>query len=158
MNRDVTPGIGDGTAGRHPENTGQSDLAGLGIPTLSSAELTFAELVQAPMSTLLVVGDPDRLPADPGHCDPGPEELGLAPVLGLQLLDQGLAADLGSDETLPATMVSLCRALGLRCMVDGVETQTQLDAARGLGVDAVQGYLVGRPVAVDDVLDALAES
>jgi diguanylate cyclase (GGDEF)-like protein len=76
------------------------------------------------------------------------------PVTAVKL-DRALAADLGTDDTLPATMVSLCRALGLRCLVDGIETQTQLDAARALGVDAVQGFLIGRPVADDDVLSAL---
>jgi EAL domain-containing protein (putative c-di-GMP-specific phosphodiesterase class I) len=77
------------------------------------------------------------------------------PVTAVKL-DRTLAADLGGDDTLPATMVSLCRSLGLRCLVDGVETQAQLDGARALGVDAVQGYLIGRPVAAEDVLGALA--
>jgi diguanylate cyclase (GGDEF)-like protein len=76
------------------------------------------------------------------------------PVTAVKL-DRALAADLGTDDTMPATMVSLCRMLGLRCLVDGIETQAQLDAARALGVDAVQGFLIGRPVADDDVLGAL---
>jgi diguanylate cyclase (GGDEF)-like protein len=77
------------------------------------------------------------------------------PVTAVKL-DRSLAADLGTVDTLTATMVSLCHSLGLRCLVDGIETLAQLDAARGLGVDAVQGYLIGRPGAADDLLGALA--
>lgn len=76
------------------------------------------------------------------------------PVTGIKL-DRSLTADLDGDGTVPATVVALCRSLGLRCLVDGIETQAQLAAARALGVDAVQGHLIGRPVAADDVLGAL---
>lgn len=76
------------------------------------------------------------------------------PVTAVKL-DRTMAAELGADDTLPATMVSLCRTLGLRCLVDGIESQAQLDAARALGVDAVQGFLIGRPVAANDLLGAL---
>lgn len=77
------------------------------------------------------------------------------PVTAVKL-DRTMAADLGVDDTLPATMVSLCRDLGLRCLVDGIETQAQLEAARALGVDAAQGFLIGRPVAAEDLLGALS--
>lgn len=77
------------------------------------------------------------------------------PVTAVKL-DRALAGDLGVDDTLPSTMVGLCHALGMTCLADGIESQAQLDAARALGVDAVQGHLIGRPVAADDVLGALA--
>ncbi|HET9654983.1 MAG TPA: GGDEF and EAL domain-containing protein, partial [Kineosporiaceae bacterium] len=72
------------------------------------------------------------------------------PVTAVKL-DRTLTTDLGCDDTLTATMVSLCRSLGLRCILDGIESQTQLDAARRLGADAVQGPLIARPVLTDDV-------
>lgn len=45
-----------------------------------------------------------------------------------------------------AGILRLCRALGLTCIVEGVETDDVLDVLRGLGADVIQGYLFGVPV------------
>jgi len=66
------------------------------------------------------------------------------PLTGVKL-DRSLTADLGVDDRLVVATVRLTTRLGLACTVVGVETQTQLDAARSLGIDAVQGHLLGRP-------------
>src|SRR4051794_4350354 len=66
------------------------------------------------------------------------------PLTGLKL-DRSLTADLGADDRLVVATVRLTTRLGLVCTAVGVETQTQLDAARSLGIDAVQGHLLGLP-------------
>jgi EAL domain-containing protein (putative c-di-GMP-specific phosphodiesterase class I) len=42
-------------------------------------------------------------------------------------------------------IVSIGRALGLRVIVEGIETTEQLSFLRSLGVDLGQGYLFGAP-------------
>jgi EAL domain-containing protein (putative c-di-GMP-specific phosphodiesterase class I) len=45
------------------------------------------------------------------------------------------------------SMVALTRALGATLVVEGVETYEELEVLREMGVDCVQGYLLGRPSA-----------
>jgi hypothetical protein len=45
-----------------------------------------------------------------------------------------------------AAVAAMAHALGLRVVAEGVETFEQLRFVLGRGCDAVQGYLVGRPV------------
>jgi EAL domain-containing protein (putative c-di-GMP-specific phosphodiesterase class I) len=44
-------------------------------------------------------------------------------------------------------LVSLTSALGATLVVEGVETGEELEVLREMGVDCVQGYLLGRPAA-----------
>lgn len=44
-----------------------------------------------------------------------------------------------------AGLVDQCRMLDLKIVVEGIETDAQLDLVRELGVSQVQGYLFGRP-------------
>jgi len=48
-------------------------------------------------------------------------------------------------------VVELCRAVGTPIVVEQVETEAQLDILRVLGVDKVQGYLLGHPTAEPDL-------
>jgi diguanylate cyclase (GGDEF)-like protein len=54
------------------------------------------------------------------------------------------ALDSGGAPILEAG-ISLARAFGMRVIAEGVESQEQLVALLGMGVDAVQGYLLGMP-------------
>jgi EAL domain-containing protein (putative c-di-GMP-specific phosphodiesterase class I) len=45
------------------------------------------------------------------------------------------------------SMVALTRALGATLVVEGVETHDEFEVLREMGVDCVQGYLLGRPSA-----------
>lgn len=47
--------------------------------------------------------------------------------------------------------VSLARAFGMKVVAEGVETEAQLGALTMLGVDRIQGYLLGRPVPAEDL-------
>nr|WP_284739501.1 EAL domain-containing protein [Rhizobium sp. CG5] len=53
-------------------------------------------------------------------------------------------------------MVDLCRNLNLDCLVEGVETLAQMEAAQASGARYVQGYYFGRPMPMAEVLDYLA--
>jgi EAL domain-containing protein (putative c-di-GMP-specific phosphodiesterase class I) len=69
------------------------------------------------------------------------------PVNGVKL-DRSFLRDLQRNpNTLPIlrSIVSLAHGLGMRVTVEGVETEDELDEIRKLGVDAAQGYLLGRP-------------
>ena len=55
-------------------------------------------------------------------------------------------------------MIGLGRGLGLAVTAEGVETEAQLRILRAEGCDEVQGFLVGRPAAWDQIELALTES
>ena len=44
------------------------------------------------------------------------------------------------------SVLDLCRNLGLECVVEGLETSSQVEAVTALGARAVQGYLFSRPM------------
>jgi EAL domain-containing protein (putative c-di-GMP-specific phosphodiesterase class I) len=60
-----------------------------------------------------------------------------------------------ADETIVAAIVGMARGLGLAVTAEGIETAAQLERARALGCDAVQGFLLARPVAPEDVAGLL---
>jgi len=45
------------------------------------------------------------------------------------------------------SLVSLAHSLGMRVVVEGVETPEQLELVSAAGCDELQGYLLGRPSA-----------
>ena len=56
------------------------------------------------------------------------------------------------------SIVKLAHNLGLSVVAEGVGSQAAFDALRELGCDVVPGYLLGRPMAADDVLAWIAET
>ena len=50
-----------------------------------------------------------------------------------------------------ASVITMARALGLRTVGEGVETEAQLELLAGLGCDAAQGYLISRPLPGDEI-------
>lgn len=48
-------------------------------------------------------------------------------------------------------IVGLCRNLGYDCLVEGVETEEQLDAVKAAGARFVQGYYFSRPIALGEI-------
>jgi diguanylate cyclase (GGDEF)-like protein len=55
------------------------------------------------------------------------------------------------DMTVVASVITLAHQLGLRAVAEGIETPAQLDALRDLGCDAIQGFLLGRPMPAHEV-------
>ena len=63
-------------------------------------------------------------------------------------VDRGFVAGLGVDQAdalLVDAMVRVAHGPGLKVVAEGIETPSQLDAVRGLGCDAAQGYLLAPP-------------
>jgi diguanylate cyclase (GGDEF)-like protein len=60
------------------------------------------------------------------------------------------------SETLVHTLVQLGKTLGLTTLAEGVETVAQMNYLRAERVDAVQGFLLAKPLAVDAVTELLA--
>ena len=50
------------------------------------------------------------------------------------------------DQVLVRALVQVCQAYGIRTVAEFVQDERTLQMLRELGVDYVQGYLIGRPV------------
>jgi diguanylate cyclase (GGDEF)-like protein len=67
-------------------------------------------------------------------------------------IDKSFVQELTAKETcrqaraMVEAMVALARALGMRTVAEGIETETQLGLVKELGCDAAQGYFIGKPV------------
>ena len=48
-------------------------------------------------------------------------------------------------------MITLCGTLDLDCIVEGIESEEQLAQLQSLGCTLVQGYLIARPMTIDDL-------
>jgi predicted signal transduction protein with EAL and GGDEF domain len=56
-----------------------------------------------------------------------------------------------------AGVIGLCRKLDLRCVLEGVETQAEMDILGRLQPDLIQGYLFGRPMSAEDARRKILE-
>jgi EAL domain-containing protein (putative c-di-GMP-specific phosphodiesterase class I) len=62
------------------------------------------------------------------------------------------------DRIITRAVIALAHSLNLEVVAEGVETQGQLDYLRELHCDGVQGYLLGKPQAAEDIAPLLARS
>ena len=58
------------------------------------------------------------------------------------------------DAAVVRSTLDMARALGLGVVAEGVEDMETYELLRGLGCDVAQGYLIGKPVPADELLDA----
>lgn len=63
--------------------------------------------------------------------------------------------DSARDGLLVKSTIDLAHGLGMKVTAEGVETPTALALLRGMGCDMAQGYLIGRPVSLDALLERL---
>ena len=61
------------------------------------------------------------------------------------------------DRTLCEVMAAMCRARGIQVLAEGVESEQQADALRGLGYDFAQGYHFARPMPAEQARSWLEE-
>ena len=74
-------------------------------------------------------------------------------------IDQSFVRDVcddPSDRALVSAIVRMAQALGIETTAEGVETQQQLDYLRAQGCTDAQGYLCGRPMPAEELLEWLA--
>ncbi len=55
------------------------------------------------------------------------------------------------------TIIDLCRNLNLECVIEGVETQAEMNKLSQVRARYIQGYLFARPMPAEDVLPFLAD-
>jgi EAL domain-containing protein (putative c-di-GMP-specific phosphodiesterase class I) len=87
--------------------------------------------------------------------DAGAGHSGLQQILRLRpdliKLDRSLIKGISEDpgrRALTAALTMFARETGSRLIAEGVETEAELAMLRALGMDKVQGYLLGRPVPI----------
>ncbi len=69
-------------------------------------------------------------------------------------LDLSLLASVAEDTKAQAILrhtVAMCKELGIRTVCEGIEEQAQLEFLQSIGCDFGQGYLLGRPMEVDQL-------
>lgn len=79
------------------------------------------------------------------------------PIARLKI-DQSFVRDLGQDdddEAICASIITLARRLDLRTVAEGVETEGQRRWLIAHGCDELQGYLLGRPAAFEEIMATL---
>jgi diguanylate cyclase (GGDEF)-like protein/PAS domain S-box-containing protein len=72
-------------------------------------------------------------------------------------IDRSFVAPMSTDQnasTIVRTIISLAHMLGMKVVAEGVEDRATFTRLTVIGCDQIQGYLLGRPVAADD-LDTL---
>ena len=68
-------------------------------------------------------------------------------------VDRAFLVDIQDDQIKQAivqAVTTLAHAIGMHVVAEGIETAEQLDLARSLGCDEVQGYLVSKPLPADE--------
>jgi EAL domain-containing protein (putative c-di-GMP-specific phosphodiesterase class I) len=75
-------------------------------------------------------------------------------------IDRAFVKDITSieDATLSRAIVTLAKALNLKTIAEGVETETQKEVLRSIGCDIIQGYLLSKPVPAEEATKLLSES
>jgi diguanylate cyclase (GGDEF)-like protein/PAS domain S-box-containing protein len=77
-------------------------------------------------------------------------------------IDRSFVRDVPCDPdalALTKALVSLAHSLGMKVVIEGIETRPQLEAIRAIGCDIAQGFLLGRPsLPIEDAGLVLEES
>ncbi|MCC2095713.1 MAG: EAL domain-containing protein, partial [Hyphomicrobiales bacterium] len=69
-------------------------------------------------------------------------------------IDRSFVLDIEREEsakTIVKAMSDLCRTLNILCIIEGVETNTQLAILSAIGTNHYQGYLFGKPMPSQDI-------
>ena len=75
-------------------------------------------------------------------------------------IDRRFIVDVEHNETsrnIIRSVAGLCQDLGIECIVEGAETQAQVDALGALGCNFVQGYFYSRPLTTSQLQDYVAD-
>ncbi len=130
-------------------------LADTGLsPNLLELELTESIFINNPHDTARTISRVHALGVTMALDDfgTGYSSLGYLKNLPMDALkiDKSFLGGVGTDpaaEVLVKSLVSLAHSLGMRVVVEGVETSEQLELLNAFGCDELQGFLLGRPSA-----------
>ena len=74
-------------------------------------------------------------------------------------IDRRFVSNIGTNANsgrIAKTMIDMCTHLGLTCVVEGVETASELDAVINAGGTLIQGYHFSRPMTGDQIMSFLS--
>ena len=90
-----------------------------------------------------------------GYC--GLRYLGSLPVDALKIDRSFVQGMTPSDAAIIAATIAMGHSLGLTVIAEGVETEEQRRFLTDQGCDRIQGYLTGRPMPADAMVDRIRE-
>lgn len=82
-------------------------------------------------------------------------ELLYLPQISVAKIDKGLidkAEHIDREQLVIKHLVDLCHDLNMRCVAEGIETDSQIELLKKLGCDKLQGYKIGKPMLPEDFL------
>ncbi len=74
-------------------------------------------------------------------------------------IDRSFVCESDADDnarSIIRAMTGLGRSIGMKIVAEGVETRDQLQAVRSEGCGEIQGYLISKPIPVNEIADLLA--
>jgi len=142
----------------------QAALQGHRLPLGAlEVELTESAVMSDPEAAIVIMNRLNTLGVSVAVDDFGTGYSSLAylkrlPIARLKI-DQSFVRDLGQDEddeAICTSIIALARSLKLGTVAEGVETEGQRRWLLDHGCDELQGYLLGRPVAFEEIIALLA--
>ena len=82
-------------------------------------------------------------------------EMLYLPQISVAKIDKGLidkAEHIDREQLVIKHVVDLCHDLNMRCVAEGIETDSQIELLKKLGCDKLQGYKIGKPMLSEDFL------
>lgn len=83
------------------------------------------------------------------------------PQIGVAKIDRSLickAEHSPREQTVIRHLIDLCHDLGMRCVAEGIETDSQIELLKQLGCDRLQGYKIGKPMPAADFFHQFVEN
>lgn len=88
-------------------------------------------------------------------------EMLYLPQISVAKIDKSLidkAEHIDREQIVIRHLVDLCHDLNMRCVAEGIETDSQIELLKKLGCDKLQGYKIGKPMLSEDFLRQFGES
>ena len=82
-------------------------------------------------------------------------EMLYLPQISVAKIDKGLidkAEHIDREQLVIRHLIDLCHDLNMRCVAEGIETDSQIELLKKLGCDKLQGYKIGKPMLPEDFL------
>ena len=82
-------------------------------------------------------------------------EMLYLPQISVAKIDKSLidkAEHIDREQPVIRHLIDLCHDLNMRCVAEGIETDSQIELLKKLGCDKLQGYKIGKPMLPEDFL------
>ncbi len=82
------------------------------------------------------------------------------PQISVVKIDKSLidkAEHIDREQLVIRHLIDLCHDLNMRCVAEGIETDSQIELLKKLGCDKLQGYKIGKPMLPEDFLRQFGE-